>query len=177
MGDNVQISRVAVAQGNLTVRVTETPQVSQPNPLADGRDRRGAAHQIEVDDQAGNRRMVALEPGVTLKDLVDGLNALGVGPRDMIWHPAGHQGGRRAAGRDRGDVMVALAMATVGKPLDDRNVRAGDPSAARRAAEEFEAVFLGQILRGMMQGLPADRACSAAATTRSRRCSGRVRAS
>ena len=38
---------------------------------------------IEVDDQAGNR-MVALEPGVTLQDLVDGLNALGVGPRDMI---------------------------------------------------------------------------------------------
>ena len=83
MGANVQISRVAVAQGNLTVRVTETPQVSQPNPLADGRTVEVPRTSIEVNDQSGNR-MVALEPGVTLKDLVDGLNALGVGPRDLI---------------------------------------------------------------------------------------------
>ena len=83
MGDNVQISRVAVAQGNLTVRVTETPQVSQPNPLADGRTVEVPRTEIEVDEQSGNR-MVALEPGVTLRDLVDGLNALGVGPRDLI---------------------------------------------------------------------------------------------
>ena len=83
MGENVQISRVAVAQGNLTVRVTETPQVSQPNPLADGRTVEVPRTEIAVDDQSGNR-MVALEPGVTLKDLVDGLNALGVGPRDLI---------------------------------------------------------------------------------------------
>jgi flagellar P-ring protein precursor FlgI len=83
MGENVQISRVAVAQGNLTVRVTETPQVSQPNPLADGRTVEVPRTEIDIDDQSGNR-MVALEPGVTLKDLVDGLNALGVGPRDMI---------------------------------------------------------------------------------------------
>lgn len=83
MGANVQISRVAVAQGNLTVRVTETPQVSQPNPLANGRTVEVPRTSIEVNDQSGNR-MVALEPGVTLKDLVDGLNALGVGPRDLI---------------------------------------------------------------------------------------------
>ena len=83
MGENVQISRVAVAQGNLTVRVTETPQVSQPNPLAGGRTVEVPRTEIAVDDQSGNR-MVALEPGVTLKDLVDGLNALGVGPRDLI---------------------------------------------------------------------------------------------
>ena len=83
MGDNVRISRVAVAQGNLTVRVTETPQVSQPNPLADGRTVEVPRTNIQVDTQSGHR-MVALEPGVTLRDLVDGLNALGVGPRDLI---------------------------------------------------------------------------------------------
>ena len=83
MGDNVRISRVAVAQGNLTVRVTEAPQVSQPNPLADGRTVEVPRTNIEVDTQSGNR-MVAIEPGVTLRDLVDGLNALGVGPRDLI---------------------------------------------------------------------------------------------
>ncbi|MGD9512205.1 MAG: flagellar basal body P-ring protein FlgI [Geminicoccaceae bacterium] len=83
MGENVQISRVAVAQGNLTVRISETPQVSQPNPLADGRTVEVPRTDIEIDDPAGNR-MVALEPGVTLRELVDGLNALGVGPRDLI---------------------------------------------------------------------------------------------
>ena len=83
MGDNVRISRVAVAQGNLTVRVTETPQVSQPNPLANGRTAEVPRTNIQVDTQSGHR-MVALEPGVTLRDLVDGLNALGVGPRDLI---------------------------------------------------------------------------------------------
>jgi flagellar P-ring protein FlgI len=83
IGDNVRISTVAVAQGNLTVRVTETPQVSQPNPLADGRTEVVPRTQIEVDDQSQNR-MAVLEGDVTLNQLVDGLNALGVGPRDMI---------------------------------------------------------------------------------------------
>lgn len=83
MGDKVRISRVAVAQGNLTVRVTETPQVSQPNPLAGGETVVVPRTNVEVDDQR-ERRMVVLEPGATLDALVDGLNALGVGPRDMI---------------------------------------------------------------------------------------------
>jgi flagellar P-ring protein precursor FlgI len=65
------------------VRVTETPQVSQPNPLGGGETVAVPRSRVEVDDQAGNR-MVVLEPGVTLNQLVDGLNALGVGPRDMI---------------------------------------------------------------------------------------------
>jgi flagellar P-ring protein FlgI len=101
MGENVQVSRVAVAQGNLTVRVTETPQVSQPNPLADGTTVEVPRTSIEVDDQAGNR-MVALEPGVTLKDLVEGLNALGVGPRDLI----GILQAIKAAGALQADIEV-----------------------------------------------------------------------
>jgi flagellar P-ring protein precursor FlgI len=83
MGENVRVSRVAVAQGNLTVRVSEDPQVSQPNPLAAGETVVVPRTSVEIDDQS-DRRMVMLEPGVTLKDLVEGLNALGVGPRDMI---------------------------------------------------------------------------------------------
>jgi flagellar P-ring protein precursor FlgI len=83
MGENVRISRVAVAQANLTVRITENPQVSQPNALGQGDTVVVPRTNIEVDDQ-GDRRMVVLEEGVTLRDLVDGLNALGVGPRDMI---------------------------------------------------------------------------------------------
>lgn len=84
MGENVRISTVAIAQGNLTIRITETPQVSQPNPFSDGGQTVVVPRtQIEVDDQA-DRRLTVMPSGVTLQELVDGLNALGVGPRDMI---------------------------------------------------------------------------------------------
>ena len=83
IGENVRVSTVAIAQGNLTVRVTETPQVSQPNPLANGQTVVTPQTNVQVDEQSG-RRMVVLNGAVTLQDLVDGLNALGVGPRDMI---------------------------------------------------------------------------------------------
>ncbi len=148
MGEAVRISTVAIAQGSLTIRITETPQVSQPNPFAPGpgvlpsipgqlnpdstvpnqpRPRLdamgrpvldpvtgqpvidfvpqsvpgsrtpavpgaiagGAATvvvprtQIEIDDQS-NRRLTVLPQSVTLQELVNGLNALGIGPRDLI---------------------------------------------------------------------------------------------
>jgi flagellar P-ring protein FlgI len=83
MGENVRISEVAVAQGNLTVRVTETPQVSQPNPLGEGDTVVVPRTRVQVDEGAG-RNMVILQEGVSLQDLVAGLNALGVGPRDLI---------------------------------------------------------------------------------------------
>ena len=68
---------------NLTARITESPQVAQPNPLAQGETTVVPRTDIEVDDQS-DRKMVVLDTGVTLSDLVDGLNALGVGPRDLI---------------------------------------------------------------------------------------------
>jgi flagellar P-ring protein precursor FlgI len=83
MGDNVRISQVAVAQGNLTVRVTETPQVSQPNPLAEGDTVVVPRTNVQV-DEGDSRHMVVLQEGVSLQELVAGLNALGVGPRDLI---------------------------------------------------------------------------------------------
>ena len=67
------------------MRVEETPQVSQPNPFAP----EGAQTvvvprtNIEVDEESGNK-LAVLEEGATLKDLVRGLNSLGVGPRDLI---------------------------------------------------------------------------------------------
>jgi flagellar P-ring protein precursor FlgI len=120
MGESVRISTVAIAQGNLTVRITETPQVSQPNPFSaagtitppfntstgpNGETRnepqvpeRGGVQfapsggaqtvvvprtNVQVDEQ-GERRLAMVRAGVSLHELVDGLNALGVGPRDMI---------------------------------------------------------------------------------------------
>jgi flagellar P-ring protein precursor FlgI len=107
MGENVRISTVAVAQGSLTVRITETPQVSQPAPFAPGGNAappaNGAAGRggvqfapnggaattvvpqtnIAVDEQK-DRRLAVLPPGITIQELVNSLNALGIGPRDMI---------------------------------------------------------------------------------------------
>lgn len=85
MGENVRISTVAVAQGNLVVKVEENPQVSQPNPFApEGAETVVVPRtDVTVDEEAGNK-VAVLEKGATLKDLVAGLNALGVGPRDLI---------------------------------------------------------------------------------------------
>jgi flagellar P-ring protein FlgI len=83
MGSDVRISTVAVSQGNLTVKVLETPLVSQPNPLSDGETVVVPRTQVDIDQESGNK-MVVLREGPTLSDLVAGMNALGVGPRDMI---------------------------------------------------------------------------------------------
>jgi len=83
MGEQVRVSTVAIAQGNLTIRITEAPQVSQPNALGQGETVVVPRTQIEVDDQA-ERRLGVLRGGVTLSELVRGLNSLGVGPRDLI---------------------------------------------------------------------------------------------
>ncbi|MBI1239830.1 MAG: flagellar basal body P-ring protein FlgI [Alphaproteobacteria bacterium] len=83
MGAGVRISDVAIAQGNLTIRVTETPQVSQPAPFSEtGTTEIVPRTLVDVDET--NNKLVVLQSGVSLQALVDGLNALGVGPRDMI---------------------------------------------------------------------------------------------
>ena len=83
MGENVRISTIAIAQGNLTIKVTETPQVSQPGPFSQGQTTVVPRTDIQVDDQSQNR-LAIMQSGVTLQELVQSLNALGVGPRDMI---------------------------------------------------------------------------------------------
>ena len=83
MGADVRISTIAIAQGNLTIRVNESPEVSQPGPFSKGTTQIVPRTQIQVDDSKGNR-MAVLHEGVSLQSLVDGLNALGVGPRDII---------------------------------------------------------------------------------------------
>ena len=84
MGADVRISTVAIAQGNLTIKVTETPQVSQPSPFSNtGSTVVVPRTNIQIDDSRDNR-MAVMKEGVSLQHLVDGLNALGVGPRDII---------------------------------------------------------------------------------------------
>jgi flagellar P-ring protein precursor FlgI len=84
MGADVRISTVAIAQGNLTIKVTETPQVSQPSPFSQtGTTEVVPRTSIQIDDSKGNK-IAVMHDGVSLQHLVDGLNALGVGPRDII---------------------------------------------------------------------------------------------
>src|SRR5580700_4990543 len=82
MGRDVRVSMVAVAQGNLTVTISETPQVSQPAPFSRGRTRVVPRTRIGV--QEDGKKLALVREGVSLQQLVDGLNALGIGPRDMI---------------------------------------------------------------------------------------------
>ncbi len=84
MGQEVRIDPVAIAQGNLTVRITEAQQVSQPNAFANkGKTQKVDRTKVDVDEDDG-RKLFVLQTGVSLQELVDGLNALGIGPRDMI---------------------------------------------------------------------------------------------
>src|SRR5467141_4136720 len=82
MGRDVRVSMVAVAQGNLTVTISEAAQVSQPLPFARGRTVTAPRSRIGV--QEDGRKLALVNEGVSLQQLVDGLNALGIGPRDMI---------------------------------------------------------------------------------------------
>lgn len=83
MGAQVRISNVAIAQGNLTISVTETPQVSQANPFAEGGETI-VVPRTDVEVNQGDAKLTTLDTGVTLQDLVTGLNRLGIRPRDVI---------------------------------------------------------------------------------------------
>ncbi len=84
MGSDVKISTVAIAQANLTIRITETPQVSQPNPFAEqGNTVVVPRTDLEI-NESPDAKLAVVDTGVTLEDLVTGLNRLGVPPRDVI---------------------------------------------------------------------------------------------
>jgi flagellar P-ring protein precursor FlgI len=84
IGEDVRISTAAIAQGNLTIKISESPQVSQPSPFSDA----GTTEVVprtDLDVNSGkDTRLGVLDAGVTLQELVTGLNRLGVGPRDII---------------------------------------------------------------------------------------------
>ena len=84
LGSDVKLSAVAVAQGNLSIRITETPVVSQPNPFSpNGESIVLPRTDIEIDEGSQNR-IAVVDQSISLSELVSNLNELGVGPRDMI---------------------------------------------------------------------------------------------
>lgn len=83
MGENVRISTVAVTQGSVSIKISETPQVSQPNPFTQVQ----AATEVDRSDvqvKEEKGKVAVLPRGVSLQELVNGLNALGIAPRDLI---------------------------------------------------------------------------------------------
>ncbi len=83
MGEDVRISRVAVSQGNLTLRIQETPIAVQPNPFAEGETVVVPRTRAELEEEEGPR-LAEVDGGTSLSEVIEGLNALGVSPRDMI---------------------------------------------------------------------------------------------
>jgi flagellar P-ring protein precursor FlgI len=82
MGKDVRVSTVAVAQSNLTVTISETPQVSQPNPFGNGDTT--VVPRTDLNVNMVNSDLALVHESVSLQELVDGLNALGIAPRDLI---------------------------------------------------------------------------------------------
>lgn len=82
MGKDVRVSTVAIAQSNLTVTIAETVEISQPAPFSLGVTTEMPRTALEVN--AANSNLAMVPASVTLQQLVDGLNALGIGPRDLI---------------------------------------------------------------------------------------------
>ncbi len=84
LGSDVRISRVAVTQGNLTLRVQETPVALQQNPFApDGAPIILPRTQVAL-DEGESPGLTLVDDSVSLPEVIEGLNALGVSPRDMI---------------------------------------------------------------------------------------------
>lgn len=83
LGEDVRISRVAVSQGNLTLRIEETPLVVQPNPFSDGQSIVVPRTRASIEEEPGTG-LAEVRGGTSLSEVIAGLNALGVSPRDMI---------------------------------------------------------------------------------------------
>ncbi|KMP11424.1 flagellar basal body P-ring biosynthesis protein FlgA [Candidatus Nitromaritima sp. SCGC AAA799-A02] len=83
MGENVSISTVAVAHGALFIQIRETPVAAQPPPLAEGGET-AILPRTRVVVEEGQDKLLVVPKGVALGDIVNGLNAIGVTPRDLI---------------------------------------------------------------------------------------------
>ncbi len=84
LGEDVRISRVAVSQGNLTVRIEEAPMAVQPDPFSTGGETIVVPRTSATIEQDPGTGLAIIDSAVSLAEVIDGLNALGVSPHDMI---------------------------------------------------------------------------------------------
>jgi len=146
MGRDVRVATVAVAQGNLTVTISESPQVSQPNPLSRGRTVVTPNSRVGVTEDG--KKFALVKDGVSLQQLVDGLNGLGIGPRSLI--------------NNTGSMPAKAVMPVInGRPdreLADALTKVS-PQAQQKAkatATDFEAMFLNSMFSQMTSGIKGE---------------------
>jgi len=82
INSTVRIQPAAVSHGSLTVTISENPQVSQPNPLSNGTT--AVVPQSNVAVKEDKNRMFVFNPGVSLDEIVNAVNAVGAGPSDLV---------------------------------------------------------------------------------------------
>lgn len=82
VGQNVRVSPVAVTHGSLTVSISESLGVSQPNPLGGGQTVVVPASQIDIEEE--KNPMFKFGPGATLEDIVKSVNNVGASPGDLM---------------------------------------------------------------------------------------------
>ena len=84
VGENVRLSTVAVAHGNLSIQIRERQVVSQPGALAPEGAQTVVTPATDVQVQEGADKLLLVEAGTTINDVVKALNAIGATPRDLI---------------------------------------------------------------------------------------------
>ncbi len=82
MNQEVTLDPCAISHGNLTITVTSTPSVSQPNAMASGNTTTTATSQISVQEAPG--AVALLRGGANLADVVKALNSVGATPQDLL---------------------------------------------------------------------------------------------
>ena len=82
IGKHVQVLPAAVSHGNLTVTITQKPEVSQPAALSEGQTVIIPGSDIQITQE--NNRMFKLEPGISLDDIVQAVNEVGAAPGDLV---------------------------------------------------------------------------------------------
>lgn len=82
MGSDVRITTIAVSHGNLTIKITNKVEVSQPGPLSGGQTVVTNNQQTDVKEEEA--KLMIIPEGVKISDLVKALNSIGVSPRDLI---------------------------------------------------------------------------------------------
>ena len=84
MGENVRISTVAISHGNLNIIIREDSLVSQPGAFAPNSAETKVVQKSNVTVRQEKRNLIVLPKTVSIGDVVSGLNAIGVSPRDLI---------------------------------------------------------------------------------------------
>lgn len=82
ISSTVRVRPAAVSHGSLTVTISESPQVSQPNPLAAGET--VVVPQTQIDVEQAESRMFMFSPGVSLNEIVQAVNQVGAAPGDLV---------------------------------------------------------------------------------------------